>query len=64
MAAHVMCLMDLSPTLEQLATDAGFAPPGLVAEMAQNPSTSFHDTVEQEKGKGKCQTLLKDHLLH
>jgi hypothetical protein len=59
MAAHVMCLMDLSPTLEQLAIDAGFAPPGLVTETAQNPSTSFSfpDTVEQgkekEKGKGK-----------
>jgi hypothetical protein len=39
MAAYVMCLMNLSPTLEQLAIDAGFAPPGLVAETAQNPST-------------------------
>jgi hypothetical protein len=62
-AAHVVRLMDPSPTLEQLVIDAGFTPPGLVAETAQNPSTSFPDTVERENGKGKCQTLSEDHLL-
>jgi hypothetical protein len=57
MAAHVMCLMDLSPTLEQLAIDADFAPPGLVVEAAQNPSTLFPEKVEEEKEKGKASDL-------